>query len=136
MSMQDWYQFYSTLLTEDRIEFIEEEEWKMESTNLTVPDIDVDIVTKNMKNGKSPGPGNINLELIKYGGRKVLALVIILLNKILQEMETGYLLQIHKKGDKRKCENYRGINITNPFIKILGNLIKNWIEEHYEGNEE
>jgi hypothetical protein len=31
------------LLTEDRIKFIEEEEWKMESTDLTVSDIDVDI---------------------------------------------------------------------------------------------
>jgi hypothetical protein len=133
MLMQDWYTFYSTLLTENRIEFMEEEEWKMGSTNLTFSDIDVDIIIKNMKNGKSPGPGNINLELIKYGRRKVLKLVTKLLNKILQgnnipqEMKTGYVIQIHKKGDKRKCENYRGINITDPFIKILGNLSKNWI---------
>jgi hypothetical protein len=57
-----------------------------------------------------------------------------LINKILQgdnnpqEMETGYLIQIHKKGDKRERGNYRSINIMNPFTKILGNLIKNWIE--------
>jgi hypothetical protein len=133
ISMQDWYELYSTLPAEDATEFIEEEVWKMKSTNLIVSGTDVDIVIKNMKNGKCPGPGNINLELIKYGGRKVLALVTKLLNKILQgdnipqEMKTGYLIQIHKKGDKRKCENYRGISITNPFIKILGNLIKNWI---------
>jgi hypothetical protein len=68
-------------------------------------------------------------------------LVTKLLNKILQgdnipqEMKTGYLIQIDEKGDKRKCENYRGIDITNPFIKILGNLIKNWIEKCYKGNE-
>jgi hypothetical protein len=59
-----------------------------------------------------------------------------LLNKILQgyniaqEMKLGCLIQIPKKGDKRKCENYRGISITNPFIKFLGNLIKNWIEKN------
>jgi hypothetical protein len=47
----------------------------MESTNLTVSDIEVDKVIKNMKNSKSPGSGNINLALIKYGGRKVLAMV-------------------------------------------------------------
>jgi hypothetical protein len=64
---------------------------------------DVDITTKNVKNGKSPGPGNINLELIKYGGRKFLMLVTELLNNILQrddipqEMKTGYLILIHKK---------------------------------------
>jgi hypothetical protein len=79
-------------------------------------------------------PGNINLELIKYGGRKALTMVRKLINKILQgdnipqEMKTGYLIQIHKKGDKRKCGDYRGINIMNPFMKILGDLIKNWIE--------
>jgi hypothetical protein len=104
--MQDWYKFYSTLLTEDRTEFTETEEWKMENTNLTVSDTDVDRAMKKMKNGKSPGPGNINLELIKYGGRKALTLVTKLINKILQgdnipqEMKTGYLIQIHKKGDK------------------------------------
>jgi hypothetical protein len=99
-------------------------------------------VIKKMKNGKSPGPGNINLELIKYGGRKALTMVTRLINKILQggsipqEIKTGYLIQIHKRGDKRKCGNYRGISIMNPFMKILGNLIKNWIENHYKGNEE
>jgi hypothetical protein len=57
-------------------------------------------------------------------------------DNIPQEMKTGYLVQIHEKGDKRKCENYRGIDITNPFIEILGNVIKNWIEKRYKGNEE
>jgi hypothetical protein len=56
-------------------------------------------------------------------------------HNIPQEMKTGYLIQVHKKGDKRKCENYRGINITHPFIKILGNLIKNLIEKRYKGKE-
>jgi hypothetical protein len=58
----------------------------MESTNLTVSDTDVVILIKNMKNRKSPGPGNIILDLIKYGGRKVsvLVILIILLNKIIQ----------------------------------------------------
>jgi hypothetical protein len=121
---------------------MEKEAWKMENTNLTVSDTDVDRVIKKMKNVKFPGPGNINLESIKYGGRKALTMVTKLINKILrgdnipQEMKTGYLIQIHKKGDKRKCKNYRGINIMNPFMKSLGNLIKNWIEDHYKGNEE
>jgi hypothetical protein len=46
----------------------------MESTKLTVSDTEVD-------NVKSPGPGNINLEIMKYGGRKFLALVTELLNR-------------------------------------------------------
>jgi hypothetical protein len=103
ITMQDWYKYYSTLLTEDKIEFIEEKEWKMESTNLTVSGKDVDIIIKNIKNKKSAGPGNINLELVKYGGRKVLSLVTKLLYKILQgdnipqEIKAGYLIQTLNK---------------------------------------
>jgi hypothetical protein len=75
----------------------------MENTNLTVSDTDVDRVIKKMKNCKTPGPGNMNLELIKYGGRKALTMVTKLIKKILQgdnipqEMKTGYLLQIRKE---------------------------------------
>jgi hypothetical protein len=49
-------------------------------TNLAVSDIHEDIIIKNLKNGKSPALGNINLELIIYGGRKVLTLLTKLLN--------------------------------------------------------
>jgi hypothetical protein len=103
----------------------------MENTDLSLPDIEVGKEIKNMKNEKSAGPGNINFKLIKYGGIKVLAFVTKLLNKILQkdnipqEMKTGYLIQIYKK---QKSENFRSISITNPLIKILGNVIKNLIE--------
>jgi hypothetical protein len=59
--MQTRYKFYSTLLTEDRIEFGDEEEWELESTNL-VSDTEVNKVINNMKNRKYSGLGNINLD--------------------------------------------------------------------------
>jgi hypothetical protein len=34
------------------------------------------------------------------------------------------------------CNHRQDIGITNPSIKILGNLITNWIEKRYKGNEE
>jgi hypothetical protein len=42
----------------------------------------------------------------------------------------------HKQKDKRKCENYTGICITDSCIKIIGNIIKTWIERDYQGTEE
>jgi hypothetical protein len=27
-------------------------------------------------------------------------------------------------------------SVSHPFVQILGNLIKSWIEKHYKGNEE
>jgi hypothetical protein len=77
--------------------------------------------------------------LTEYGGRNVSALVTKLLNKILaranfpQEMETGHLIPMHK--EIKGCVRIRGINITNPFIKILGNLLKNWTAEIYKRND-
>jgi hypothetical protein len=41
---------------------------------LTVSEIDVHLITGKMKNGEAPGPGNINLELMKYSTRKVILL--------------------------------------------------------------
>jgi hypothetical protein len=51
-------------------------------------------------------------------------------------MKMGYLIQIHMKGQNSKCLNCKSTNITNPFIKILCNVIKNWLEKCYTGNTE
>jgi hypothetical protein len=47
-----------------------------------------------VKNGKSSEPMNINLEIIKYGGRKVLVFETTLLSKIL-----------HKDSIPKRTEN-------------------------------
>ena len=36
-----------------------------------------------MKNGRAAGPGDIPIESIKSGGRKLLEMIIVLLNKII-----------------------------------------------------
>ena len=39
---------------------------------------------------------------------------------------------MHKKGGKKKFSNYRGICVTNPFIKILEKIIKNRTESDFK----
>ena len=79
-----------------------------------------------MKNGRAAGPGDIPIELIKSGGQKLLAMITILLNKIIngekvpEEWKVAIITSIHKKGDKRKCENYRGISVTSTFSRNYG----------------
>ena len=79
-----------------------------------------------MKNGRAAGPGDIPIELIKRGGRKLLEMITILLNKIIngekvpEEWKFAIITSIHKKGDKRKCENYRGISVMSTFKRIYG----------------
>jgi hypothetical protein len=79
-----------------------------------------------MKTRKAAGPGEIPIELTKSGGQKLLERITILLNKItngekvLEEWKIAIITSIHKKGDKRKCGNYRGISITSTFSRIYG----------------
>ena len=41
-----------------------------------------------------------------------------------QEWETGMVIKIHKKGTKRKCENYRGITLLLTAYKLFANITK------------
>jgi hypothetical protein len=98
-------QFYSTLLKEERSEFIENEVRENEDMGIKVLLTDMHLIVGKMKNGKAPRPGNINSELIKHVGRKVILLVKKLINKILhgyntpQEMKIWYVVPIHKKEE-------------------------------------
>ena len=71
--MQDWYKYFATVLNEERSEYTEEEE-NLEPMDfkMQISEEEIYNIILKMKSGKSPGPGNVNQELIKYGGRKLL----------------------------------------------------------------
>jgi len=45
------------------------------------------------------------------------------------------IASIHKKGDKRKCENYRGISVTSTFSRICGRTLAKLVETQYKNME-
>jgi len=49
-----------------------------------------------------------------------------------QECETGMVINIHKKGTKSKCENYRGITLLATAYKLFASIIKNRLNEYLE----
>jgi hypothetical protein len=64
-------------------------------------------------------------------------MITILLNKIIngekvpEEWKFAIVTSIHMKGDKRKCENYRGISVTSTFSRIYGRILAKLVElEH------
>ena len=65
------------------------------------------------KNRKSSGLDNLPMELWKLGGSELKTHLLELFNTVTeknqmsQEWETGLVINIHKKGTKSKCENYR-----------------------------
>jgi len=94
-----------------------------------------------MKTGRDAGSGDIPIELIKSGCQKLLEMITILLNKIIngekvpKEWKIAVITSIHKKGDKRKFENYKGISVTSTFSRIYGHIMAKLVESEYKNME-
>ena len=113
---------------------IEEEEEEIEPPDT----IDVSIAISALKNNKAPGSDNIPAELIKKGGKEIETAIYRLITRIWQdeqmpkEWKTGIICPIYKKGDKLKCQNYRGITLLSNVYKIFTYILRKKLEKHYE----
>jgi len=113
ISADTWEKYYYKLLVEDRKEFLGKNERLLEKGIGNVIEIDSNTVKHaimRMKTGTAAGPGDIPIELIKSGSQKLLEMITILLNKIIngekvpEEWKVAIIIitSIHRKGDKRK----------------------------------
>ena len=90
---------------------------------------DVNKAMRNLKNNKMDGTGGIHPELIKYKGNKLLNRIYELVRQIWEEeripeeWKETIIVPVYKKGDRDKCENFRGIALGNAAYKILVNII-------------
>jgi len=86
ISAAAWGKYYYRLLVEDCKEFLDKEERLLKESKGNIIEIDNNTVKQaimRMKNGRAVGPGDIPIELIKSGGQKLLEIITILLNKII-----------------------------------------------------
>jgi len=78
------------------------------------------------------------MELWKFGANELKIHLLELFNNIAdknripQEWERVMVINIHKKGTKSKCENYRGITLLHTDYKLFANVIKNGLNVHVE----
>ncbi|XP_030751029.1 uncharacterized protein LOC115878622 [Sitophilus oryzae] len=102
---QKWEEYMENLMTENRVEFM-----------------DCSDVTTNIRTMGSPIRISMD-EVIKdcINGTDVP-----------QEWNETYLSTIYKKGDRTKCENYRGISVTATVSRIYGKILRNRIENEYQ----
>ena len=134
ISADTWEKYYSKLLIEDCKEFLGKNERLLEDDIENAIEIDsktIKQIIMRMKNGRAAGPGDIPIELIKSGRQKLLEMITILLNKIIngekvpEEWKVAIITSIHTKGDKRECKNYRGSSVINTFNRIYGKILAN-----------
>jgi hypothetical protein len=82
---------------------------------ITMDELNLALIRK--KNMKSPGMGNLNMELFKYRGNSLNETLMTLYKDIWkthhipEDWETGLVINIHKKDSKNECKNYRGITL-------------------------
>lgn len=132
-----WRQYFEEILNEgtnrmqekDREEISETRTPKNEDINMPTTE-EIEEIINMMKNNKSPGKNGITKENLKYGGNILKEEIHKIICRIweTEEMPTTWkealILPIFKKGDKRNCENYRGIALLDVTYKILATLIK------------
>ena len=82
--------------------------------DIQIIEADVNAVIKSLKTGKAPGEDDIRPEMLKainiYRVRWLTRVckVACRTGQATKQWQTSVIITIHKKGDKRKCTNYRG----------------------------
>ena len=80
---------------------------------------------------KSPGIDNILNEVIKIGKDAIKGHLVNLFNQILDTgkypvlWSFGLIVPIHKKDDRSKVENYRGITLLSALGKLFTSILNN-----------
>lgn len=135
--MERWREYYQELLgqqtrdTEETTTDPENEDpgEEEEIENLKMEELET--VIRTLKNGKASGSDKVTTEMIKnlgeVGKRAILEIInkAWLEEKMPREWGVALIVPIHKKGDPKQCDNYRGITLLNTIVKIYEQIINN-----------
>ena len=100
--------------------------------------IEVKEALKTLKNGKAAGNDGISPELLKYGRSALAEPIFELLSrvwdeeKVPSEWSKAVIVKLFKKGQKTKCDNWRGIALQSVGSKVLCQIILNRIQSKVE----
>ena len=106
--------------------------------DIQITEADVNAVIKSLKTGKAPGKDNIRPEMLKAmnmcGVRRLTRAckVACWTGQAPKQWQTSVIMPIHKKGDKRKCTNYRGISLISVPGKVYAKCLEKKCREIVE----
>lgn len=145
---QRWEEYFRELYNQtqradNKDEVTEEENEEQDEQDITINEIKEAV--KKIKLGKSAGHDKITPEMIKYSGEEGYNILQLVYNKIWQtgkvpkDWELGVVIPIYKKGDKRNCNNYRGITLLSvaakTFERVLDTRLRSIIEPQLEKSQ-
>lgn len=146
ITIDEWEQYYNKLLNEDRAQYKEIHFEVIENKGRDVEEVTVEEIQdalKSTKNGRAGGPGGIPIELVKNGPIQLLEILRDIFDACMRrnatvptEWRQGIISSIYKKGNKNRCENYRGVTVTSSIGRLYGRLLARRIEKEIQIPEE
>ena len=121
-----WRKYFSLLFNVHGFKDVEQVE--IPTADPLVPEpsaFEVELAINKLKNHKSPGIDAIPAELIKaWGGTMGLEIhklitSVLKQEKLPEEWKESIIVPIHKKGDKKDCNIYRGFSLLPTTYKIF-----------------
>ena len=106
--------------------------------DIQITEADVNAVIKSLKTGKAPGEDDIRPEMLKamntYGVRWLTRVykMACRIGQAPKLWQTSVIIPIHKRGDNRKCTNYRGISLISVVGKVYAKCLKKKCREIVE----
>lgn len=133
--MERWREYFKELLEGKDINMknrsinqrLQHEIKNMKTEEINIEDIREAI--QKLKLGKAPGHDNITTDMIKALPDKAIEELVEIMNEIMQDVApedwtTGIITPIYKKGDSKKCQNYRGITLTSTVAKVYARILE------------
>ncbi|TLY46335.1 MAG: hypothetical protein E6K54_08475 [Gammaproteobacteria bacterium] len=101
---------------------------------------ELEAVLAKAKNNKTPGSDGICYEYFKNASKPFLSKIINIFNliykngKVPKSFKKSIIFPLHKKGDRNRVENYRGLSfidcVAKLFTSLVDNRLVNWVNEH------
>ena len=132
-----WREYFSDLLNPVDATPIQIHEEQV-GEDIQITEADVNAVIKSLKTGKAPGEDDIRPEMLKamniHGVRWLTRVckVACSTGQAPKQWQTSVIIPIHKKGDKRKCTNYRGISLISVPGKVYAKCLEKKCREIVE----
>ena len=101
-----------------------------------ITDEEFEAAVNKLKANKYPGIDNILNEVIKIGKDAIKGHLVNLFNRILDTgkfstlWSFGLIVLIHKKDDRSKVENYRGITLLSALGKLFTSILNNRLYDY------